>query len=177
MNRMHFEKRRLNKRVLTLVGVTVLLIGAIATNLILNQAKKTEDGTLPASTSSGEDESVQASTQTSFFESFRQERNTTREQEIEYLDTIVEQGADEETLADAQRQKMTIVDNMEHEMTIESLLKAKGFLDAAVTLHEGAINVILQAETLTDEQVAQVLDIIIRETGESAENIKVTTAQ
>ena len=30
---------------------------------------------------------------------------------------------------------------------------------------------------LTDEQVAQILDIVMRETGEGAENIKVTTAQ
>lgn len=176
MNRMLSEKRRLNKKVLTLVGVTVLLIGAIVTNLLINNAKAKEEGTLPAS-AGAEDESVQASAQTSFFESFRQERDATRAEEIEYLDTIVEQGADEETLADAQQQKMTIVDNMEKEMTIESLLKAKGFTDAAVTLHDGSINVVLQAETLTDEQVAQVLDIIIRETGESAENIKVTTAQ
>ena len=39
------------------------------------------------------------------------------------------------------------------------------------------MNVILSAESLTDEQVAQILDIVMRETGEGAENIKVTTAQ
>ena len=73
--------------------------------------------------------------------------------------------------------KLSIVENMEKEMTIESLLKAKGFADAAVTLHSGSINVILSAESLSEEQVAQVLDIILRETGESAENVKVSTAQ
>ncbi len=62
-------------------------------------------------------------------------------------------------------------------MTIESLLKAKGFADAAVTLHEGSVNVVLSAETLTDEQVAQVLDIILRETDAGAEDVKITTAQ
>ena len=66
---------------------------------------------------------------------------------------------------------------MEKELTVESLLKAKGFADAAVTLHRGAVNVILSAESLTEEQVAQVLDIVMRETGEPAENVKVTTAQ
>ena len=115
--------------------------------------------------------------QVGFFESFRNERNTARSQEIAYIDTIIEQGADAETMADAQQQKLSIVDGMEKEMTIESLLKAKGFTDAAVTLHTGSVNVILSAESLTDEQVAQVLDIVMRETGEGAENIKVTTAQ
>lgn len=55
---------------------------------------------------------------------------------------------------------------MEKELTVESLLKAKGFADAAVTLHSGAVNVILSAESLSEEQVAQVLDIVMRETGE-----------
>ena len=90
---------------------------------------------------------------------------------------IVEQGADAETLADAQQQKLNIVNFMEKELTVESLLKAKGFNDAAVTLHAGSVNVILSTESLTDEQVAQILDIVMRETGEGAENIKVTTAQ
>lgn len=62
-----------------------------------------------------------------FFASFRSDRDTTREQEIEYLDAIIEQGADQETLADAQQQKLDIVDSMEKELTVESLLKAKGF--------------------------------------------------
>ena len=39
------------------------------------------------------------------------------------------------------------------------------------------MNVILSAESLTEEQVAQVLDIVMRETGEPAESVKVTTAQ
>jgi len=168
------EQRKLNRKVLTLCGVTLLLIGAIVTNLLINRAQTKQEEALQTS---AEGETVETSAQTSFFDSFRQERDETREQEIQYLNTIIEQGADEETLADAQEQKMSIVDSMEKEMTIESLLKAKGFADAAVTLHEGSVNVVLQAETLTDEQVAQVLDIILRETGESADNVKVTTAQ
>ena len=39
------------------------------------------------------------------------------------------------------------------------------------------VNVIVDADALTDEQVAQILDIVLRETGETADNIKVSTAQ
>ena len=35
------------------------------------------------------------------------------------------------------------------------------------------MNVVVDCEMLTDEQVAQILDIVQRETGESAENVKV----
>lgn len=170
---------RLNKKVLTLCGVAVLLIGAVITNLVAS-AKKSQQAALPADAADGAADNASVSvstTQGTFFESFRNDRNVTREKEIEYIDAIIQQGADAETLAEAQQQKLAIVDYMEKEMTVENLLKAKGFTDVAVSLHSGSVNVILAAETLSDEQVAQVLDIVMRETGEIADNVKVTTAQ
>ena len=175
MKRFGGVQLRWNKKLVTLGAVAVLLVGAVAANFLLNNKDRAAAGgeadpeTEPVvSTSTG----VQT-----FFETFRKERDTTRAQEVGYLDMIVEQGGDTETIADSQKQKLDIVNYMEKELTIESLLKAKGFSDAAVTLHAGSVNVILSAESLSEEQVAQVLDIVTRETGEAAENIKVTTAQ
>ena len=111
-----------------------------------------------------------------YFGSFRQERSDTRALEIEYLDEVIAtSGSDAETLADAQEQKLALVENMETELTVESLIKAKGFHDAAVTFHAGSVNVIVDSEALDDSQVAQILDIVMRETGESADNIKIQT--
>ena len=62
---------------------------------------------------------------------------------------------------------------METEFSIEKLIIAKGFSDAAVTFHKGAVNVVIEADELTSEQVAQILDIVKRESGEKAENIKI----
>jgi len=75
----------------------------------------------------------------------------------------------------AQQQQMDIVACMEAEFTVESLLRAKGFNDAAVTYHRGAVNVVLRSAELSEQQAAQVLDIVCRETGEGAENVKITT--
>ena len=155
---------RWNRKAWTLLGVALLLCGAIVANFVIgnNVDRDGAEATLPG----GDEDAVStgATGTAGFFASFRSDRDTTREQEIEYLDAIIEQGADQETLADAQQQKLDIVDSMEKELTVESLLKAKGFADAAVTLHRGAVNVILSAESLTEEQVAQVLDIVMRET-------------
>jgi stage III sporulation protein AH len=168
---------RWNKKVWTLFGVALLLCGAVVANIIIGNNADGQAGEQPPSEQGGEDVvSTGASGTQNFFAAFRADRDTTREKEIDYLDAIIEQGADQETLSDAQQQKLDIVTNMEKELTVESLLKAKGFADAAVTLHAGSVNVILSAESLTDEQVAQVLDIVMRETGEPAENVKVTTA-
>ncbi len=175
MRRMSGIHQKLNKKMLTLVGVGVLLVGAIAANILINRANK--EGGLNTGSDKNEAVTASATDRTNFFESFRTEREKTRSEEITYLDTIIAQGADADTLSDAQQQKLLIVENMEKELTVESLLKAKGFADAAVTLHTGSVNVILDAEELTDEQVAQVLDIVLRETGEAAENVKVSTSQ
>ncbi|MCL2672562.1 MAG: SpoIIIAH-like family protein [Clostridiales bacterium] len=168
-------KKYLNKRVLTLVGVCVLLVGAIVANIVLNN----RDGRAVETAGGGKSaDSVATSTiGGNFFEIYRNERDSVRTQEIAYLDAIVAQGADPETLSDAQRQKLTLINCMELELTLESLVRAKGFMEVAVSMHEGSVNVIVGAASLTDEQVAQILDIVLTETGEKAENVKVSTSQ
>ena len=44
-------------------------------------------------------------------------------------------------------------------------------------MHNGSVNVIADADTPTDGPKARILDIVLREMGENAENIKVSTAQ
>lgn len=75
-----------------------------------------------------------------------------------------------------QEQLMTIVANSESELAIEALLEAKGFADVAVAIHNETVNVIVGAQSLSDDQVAQILDIAMREGKVSAENVKVIPA-
>ena len=101
----------------------------------------------------------------------------TRNAEIQVLESIIKSDkTDAEALADAQEQKLEIVTCMEMEFTIESLIKAKGFNDVAVTVHKGSVNVIVDADSLSAEQVAQILDIVRSETGEPASNVKVSSS-
>ena len=165
-------RKLLNRRTMTLLGVSLLLLAAVAANVIMN---RNEQRTAQASTAAV---SVSApGAQGSFFDMYRSERDSVRTQELAYLDAIVAQGGDEATLSEAQKQKMTLVGCMESELNTENLIRAKGFEEVIVSLHNGSVNVIVDADALTDEQVAQILDIVLRETGETAENIKVSTAQ
>ena len=165
-------RKLLNRRTMTLLGVSLLLLAAVAANVIMN---RNEQRTAQASTAAV---SVSApGAQGSFFDMYRSERDSVRTQELAYLDAIVAQGGDEATLSEAQKQKMTLVGCMESELNTENLIRAKGFEVVIVSMHNGSVNVIVDADALTDEQVAQILDIVLRETGETAENIKVSTAQ
>ena len=166
----------LNKRVLTAAGLCLLLAAAIVTNVIINRGKDASKETTASKTS----EVTQVSTQNTavkadFFASYRDERDSVRTQELAYLDAIVSQGADADTLSDAQKQKLELVNAMETELTVENLVRAKGFTDVIVSIHKGNINVVVGADKLNDEQVAQILDIVLRETGKSAENVKIST--
>ena len=165
-------RKLLNRRTMTLFAVCLLLLAAVAANVIMNRS---EMRTAMADTAAV---SVSApGTQGSFFDIYRSERDSVRTQELAYLDAIVAQGGDEATLSEAQKQKMTLVGCMESELNTENLIRAKGFEEVIVSMHNGSVNVIVDADALTDEQVAQILDIVLRETGETADNIKVSTAQ
>ena len=165
-------RKLLNRRTMTLLAVCLLLLAAVAANVIMNRSeeKMADVATTAVSVSA-------PGAQGSFFDMYRSERDSVRTQELAYLDAIVAQGGDEATLSEAQKQKMTLVDCMESELNTENLIRAKGFEEVIVSMHNGSVNVIVDADALTDEQVAQILDIVLRQTGETAENIKVSTAQ
>lgn len=164
------------KRYFVLMLVGALLVGAFILNMKTNEA----DVDTGSGVSVSVEEPVAVETAGGdYFENFRMERQAVRELEMEYLDEVISASAsDDETLADANRQKLSLVENMEKEFTIESLVKAKGFEDAAVTLHSGTVNVVVRhSGELSGEQVAQILDIARKETGEKAANIKVMAEQ
>lgn len=173
------KKLKVNARTVGIIAVVAaLLIGAVYLNVQLNGQTSSPAPSPPPTHSAGGtdiDTSIQSSAGTNYFADFRTSREQTRNREIEYLNAIINnENTDAGTLKDAQEQMTEIVDCMEKEFTIESLLKAKGFTDAAVTFHYGSVNVIVDASTLTNEDVAQILDIVKRETGEEAQNIKVS---
>lgn len=170
-------KKYFNKRVLTVAGICLLLAAAVVTNVLLTG--KDERTKLAAEATASADKLASVSTvgnNLGFFASYREERDNVRTQELAYLDAIVAQGADAETLNDAQKQKLDLINCMEIELTVENLVRGKGFDDVIVSMHAGSVNVIVGADALNDEQVAQILDIVLRETGESAQNVKISTA-
>ena len=170
------------KKKYILIGVLVLvLIGAGYLNYALgkggetptDQAKASISGNAAAGQKSGELELPVMSTG-DYFADYKQNRENVRQKEITYIDTIIDDNkSDQETLKDAQQQKMDIVRSMEKELTIEGLLNAKGFDDTIVTVHSGAVNVVVKLKEITEQQAAQILDIVQKETDEPAKNIKI----
>ena len=170
-------KIKFTKKVIIALSVLLLLLAAA---IYLNIRYNTDDpGNLDvmgnADEQDGDLQPVDAKVYNDYFVAFRNERNNIRAQEIEYLRAIISQGtADADTIADANARLMELVNNMEKEFTIENRIKAKGFLDAAVTFQNGTISVIIDGTSLTDEEVARILDIVRSESDLTTDKITIS---
>ena len=166
----------LKKYMLVYLLALVLLVAVFVKAFGADTVKKAQSASATAKNEGAAGVQETQPTETAnYFEAFRGERESIRQQEIRYLDEVIATGnIDAQTLDQALEQKMALVDAMEKEFTVESMITAKGFKDAAVTFHNDSINVVVDAPTLSSAEVAQILDIVKRETGATAEKVKIT---
>ena len=87
------------------------------------------------------------------------------------MDIINSTSISEEQKQSAVEDMIALTDIAEKETAAESLLEAKGFADVVVSISENGVDVVVNAETLTDAQCAQIEDIVTRKTGTAPENI------
>lgn len=110
-----------------------------------------------------------------YFASAKLTREQTRAKNKETLMNIVNDkaiaSADKKS---AIRQVAAITKNSEKENAAEIMLQAKGFENAIVSISDGNADVVVDAEGLTQQQIAQIEDIVKRKTGVEASNIVIT---
>ncbi len=91
------------------------------------------------------------------------------------LEIINSDGLSEEQKQEAVNTMVKMTAIAEKETAAEILLEAKGFSDVVVSINDGAVDVVVNALTLTDAQRAQIEDIVKRKTEIGAENIIIST--
>lgn len=112
-----------------------------------------------------------------YFVSARLERDRTYGEQVEIQENILyNEQSDENMKKIAQEQINHISNNLNKEMSIETLLKAKGFEDSVTIINDENVNVVVKAtEELNVAQVAQIQNIVMREANARAENIHIVT--
>lgn len=124
---------------------------------------------------SGNDD-IQTSLQQDYFDTYRANRQSIRDMEMKYVQTISgNENADETVKKEAEQRLLNIASLMEQELKLENLIKAKGFTDAIAFVEDGAINIVIKATEITTAQATKILKIVVDETGESAQNITIIT--
>ena len=81
--------------------------------------------------------------------------------------------ASEEARAAAQDRISQIAVDIQNEANIETLVKAKGFEECVAVISEGAVSVIVSAESLQAADTAQILSIVYETTGISPEKVSI----
>lgn len=103
-------------------------------------------------------------------------REQTRSKSKEYyLEIINGDNMDDVAVQSATDAYMKLTEDMEKESEAETLLNAKGFTDAIVSIGEDTVDVVIGKSEITDVEKAQIEDIVVRKTGCSVDEIIITT--
>lgn len=151
------------KKIALIVSMVLVLAVAAVLNvtLLANQNKQPSGETV----------------QTGFFETSRTDRQATRNYEIAELNAILALEGEEyaEARQRALEQKQNIVDAMETELLLETLLKAQGFDDVLVTVNATSdnVSVIVDKDDLTREDTVKIYNIIATEASVSPDYVKI----
>ncbi|MBR3132709.1 MAG: SpoIIIAH-like family protein [Clostridia bacterium] len=110
-----------------------------------------------------------------YFTSCKIERNNIFSQTIEIYENMLESSSitnEQKAIAQNEIQKTTQIQNSI--LIAENLLKIKGFEDVVIFVNNDNVSVIVKSDNLTQEQVAQIQNIVSREFAVGSENINIT---
>ncbi|MCD7806540.1 MAG: SpoIIIAH-like family protein [Lachnospiraceae bacterium] len=103
-------------------------------------------------------------------------KEQTRAKNEESLYSIIESTeVTDELKAEAVQDILAMTNRAEMETGAEILLQAKGFSDCIVSISDTGVDVVINAASLTDAQLAQIEDIVKRKTGVGADEIVIST--
>lgn len=110
-----------------------------------------------------------------YFEEAKLSREQTRAKNKDTLTQLV----NNENATNAQKEKamneiMNMTDISEKETATENLLAAKGFNEAVVTILDDSVDVVVNAQELTEQQIAQIEDVVKRKTECQADKIVIS---
>lgn len=111
-----------------------------------------------------------------FFEQARLDRTKTRDEALDTLQKSLKSAKLSDEEKDALTAQLTAaIDSITAESDIESLVKAKGFVDCVAFINGDAVDVTVMttSDGLTKEEVAQIRDIVLSKCQVTAQNITI----
>jgi len=163
----------------------LLLLAALVTYIAVkwerfNQETVADDGEVPIislldpnegleTTTPGEEKTVlpplveTRSADVDYFVEARLQREKARSAQQALLREIIDHPNSSPEIRDqAQQELLQLAQRIAQETELEDLIRAKGFQDVLVYLHDGAAMIIVRSEGLTAEEVARIADIVHR---------------
>ena len=142
------------------------------------EAESTADTETPEGEKVGEAVLTSSASAGAFSASAKLNREQVRSKnEASLLEIINNTDISEDMKADAIASMNRMTDRAEEELDAELLLEAKGFKDSVVSINDDSVDVIVGAAEITDEQKAQIEDIVTRKTERNVSDIVITTME
>lgn len=142
------------------------------------EAESTADTETPEGEKVGEAVLTSSASAGAFSASAKLNREQVRSKnEASLLEIINNTDISEDMKANAIASMNRMTDRAEKELDAELLLEAKGFKDSVVSINDDSVDVIVGAAEITDEQKAQIEDIVTRKTERNVSDIVITTME
>lgn len=121
--------------------------------------------------------SIETAVSNEYFSKTKLERDTMYSQMLESYQKILENSNIENEQKNVAADEIKNINNRKNAIsTIENLLKTKNMNESVVLINDNSINVIIKSkENLTEEQTAQIYNIVSRELNADIEDIHITT--
>lgn len=182
---------RVWKRNLVVVAIVVFVGAAVWLNWSYNKQQTAADAEVTESESPGKllgqsalvngnsgQEDTEGKT-TGYFATARLNRQQARDSALELLQKAAgEDGAGEDAVAQANEAIQTMAAYTMSEAQMENLVTAKGYGDCVCFLNENSVSVVVSAtaDGLDEQDIARIVEIVMEETGLSADRIKIIEA-
>lgn len=155
------------KKIIILSVMVALLLITGYVNVALNSS-------LSSSTTTTNSTAVSAN----FYVTYRTEREATRTQEIQFYDSIIASASSsEDSKLEAEKNKMSLIAQMEKELVTEGIIRGKGFEDAIVTSSNSNVNVFVKSAELTSAEVAQISSVVTEQLGVEIDQIVIIPSE
>lgn len=148
------------KKIIVMSSLVLLLAVTAVLNVVLARSR----------TASGDTAVVSAN----YFTTYRSERTATRSEELVQLDSVIalyDEGSEKYT--EAVSLKLKIVEIMEKELALETMIKSKGFSDAVVSIGIDSenVNVFVNSDELDMQTALAIYKCLIDEASVDPLNI------
>ena len=94
---------------------------------------------------------------------------------LEMYDSIISTSNDADQIIETNAKISELAGRMEAETVLEGMIMASGFEDVVVTNVDDSYTVMVKSNGLTSDDVAKILGILVKETGVSATNVKISS--
>ena len=149
------------KKIFIICGMLVLLVVTGGLNLYLN--------------SPNEDLQTTTTSHVSLLTSYRASKMETRNSMLEMYDSIISTSNDADQILETNAKISDLAGRIEAETVLEGMIMASGFEDVVVTNVDDSYTVMVKSNGLTSDDVAKILSILVKETGVSATNVKISS--